>query len=47
VTGHRTSCNGFVAASGIKVYEQKCPEWRIVQELKRTVKELAQISATE
>jgi len=31
----------------LKVYEEKCPEWRIVQELKRTVKELAQISATE
>ena len=31
----------------IKVYEAKCPEWRIVQELKRTVTELAQISATE
>jgi hypothetical protein len=31
----------------IKVYEQKCPAWRIVEELKRTVKELAQISPTE
>jgi (p)ppGpp synthase/HD superfamily hydrolase len=31
----------------IKVYEQKCPNWRIVQELKQTVKKLAQISATE
>ena len=28
----------------MKVYEDKCPEWRIVQELKRTVKELARIS---
>jgi hypothetical protein len=31
----------------IKVYEAKCPEWRIFQELKRTVKELDQISAEE
>ena len=31
----------------IKVYEEKCPEWRIVHELKRTVKELAQTSARE
>ena len=31
----------------MKAYEDKCPEWRIVQELKRTVKELAQISATQ
>ena len=31
----------------MKVYEDKCPGWRIVQELKRTVKELAQISGTD
>jgi hypothetical protein len=31
----------------IKVYEERCPTWQIVQELKRTVKELAQISAAE
>jgi len=31
----------------IKVYEVRCPNWRIVQELKRTVTELAQISARE
>jgi (p)ppGpp synthase/HD superfamily hydrolase len=31
----------------IKVYEERCPNWRIVQELKQTVKKLAQISATE
>jgi hypothetical protein len=31
----------------IKVYEKRCPSWRVVEELKRTVKELAQISATE
>jgi hypothetical protein len=31
----------------IKVYEVKCSTWQIVQELKRAVKELAQISATE
>src|SRR6267142_2047906 len=31
----------------IKVYEERCPTWQIVQELKRTVKELAQISATD
>ncbi len=31
----------------IKVYEERCSTWQIVQELKRTVKELAQISATE
>jgi (p)ppGpp synthase/HD superfamily hydrolase len=31
----------------IKVYEERCPNWRIVRELQRTVAELAQISATE
>ena len=31
----------------IKVYEERCSTWQIVQELKRTVKELAQTSATE
>jgi len=31
----------------IKVYEERCSTWQIVQELKRTVKELAQISATD
>ena len=31
----------------IKVYEEKCPGWRIVQELKLTVKELARISAAD
>jgi len=31
----------------IKVYEANCPEWRIVQELNRTVKELAEISTTD
>jgi len=31
----------------IKVFERKCPNWRIVEELKRTVKELAQLSAEE
>jgi (p)ppGpp synthase/HD superfamily hydrolase len=31
----------------IKVYEERCATWQIVQELKRTVKELAQISAIE
>jgi (p)ppGpp synthase/HD superfamily hydrolase len=31
----------------IKVYDERCPNWRMVQELKRTVKQLAQISATE
>ena len=31
----------------IKVYEEKCPDWRIVQELKRTVEELVQTFATD
>src|SRR5246127_928157 len=31
----------------IKVYEERCSTWQIVQELKRAVKELAQISETE
>jgi hypothetical protein len=31
----------------IKVYEERCSTWQIVQELKRTVKELTQISATD
>lgn len=31
----------------LKVYGQKCPDWRIVSELRRTVAELAQISAGE
>jgi hypothetical protein len=31
----------------IKVFEQRCLGWRIVEELKRTVKELAQLSAEE
>ena len=31
----------------IKVYEERCSTWQIVQELKRTVKELARISATD
>jgi (p)ppGpp synthase/HD superfamily hydrolase len=31
----------------IKVYEERCSTWQIVRELKRTVKELAQISATD
>jgi (p)ppGpp synthase/HD superfamily hydrolase len=29
----------------IKVYEKRCPSWRIVEELKRTVKELTDLSA--
>src|SRR5580765_6448251 len=31
----------------IKVYDERCPNWRIVEELKRTVKELAQLSAED
>jgi (p)ppGpp synthase/HD superfamily hydrolase len=31
----------------IKVYEERCPNWRIVKELQRTVEELAQVSATD
>ena len=31
----------------IKVYEERCSTWQIVQELKRTVEELARISATD
>jgi (p)ppGpp synthase/HD superfamily hydrolase len=31
----------------IKVYEGRCPNWRIAQELKRTVEKLAQSSALE
>ena len=31
----------------IEVYEEKCPDWRIVEELKRTVSELTQLSASE
>ena len=31
----------------VKVYEVRCPGWRVVEELKRTVKELAQLSAEE
>ena len=31
----------------IKVFERRCPNWRIVEELKRTVKELAQLSAED
>jgi len=31
----------------IKVYEQRCPNWRIVSELKRVVGDLAQLSASE
>jgi len=31
----------------IKVYQERCPNWRIVQELQQTVKKLAQISETE
>jgi len=31
----------------IKVFEKRCPDWRIVEELKRTVHELAQRSAGE
>jgi len=31
----------------IKVYEKRCPDWRIVDELKRTVAELSRISAQE
>jgi (p)ppGpp synthase/HD superfamily hydrolase len=31
----------------IKIFEQRCSGWRIVEELKRTVKELAQLSAED
>jgi len=31
----------------LKVYEKRCPGWRIVDELKRTVAELARLSAHE
>lgn len=31
----------------IRVFEQRCPHWRVVEELKRTVHELARISAAE
>jgi (p)ppGpp synthase/HD superfamily hydrolase len=31
----------------IKVYEKRCPSWRIVEELKRTVASLTQLSARE
>src|SRR6266851_10503698 len=31
----------------IKVHEERCPNWRIVKELQRTVAELDQISATD
>jgi (p)ppGpp synthase/HD superfamily hydrolase len=31
----------------IKVYEKRCSTWQIVEELKRTVEELSQISAAE
>src|SRR5262249_20310194 len=31
----------------VKVFEKRCPDWRIVEELKRTVRELALISAAE
>jgi hypothetical protein len=31
----------------LKVYEKRCPNWRIVEEFKRTVTELARLSAQE
>ena len=31
----------------IKVFERRCPNWRIAEELKRIVKELAQLSAED
>jgi len=31
----------------IKIYEQRCPNWRIVSELKRVIRDLAQLSAGE
>jgi hypothetical protein len=31
----------------IKIYEQRCPNWRIIKELKRVVTELKRISAGE
>ena len=31
----------------LKIYAQKCPGWRIVDELKRTVEELRRLSASE
>lgn len=31
----------------IRVYDQRCPNWRIVEELKRVVAELARISAAD
>jgi (p)ppGpp synthase/HD superfamily hydrolase len=31
----------------MKVYEQRCPNWRLVDELKRVIGELAQVSARE
>jgi hypothetical protein len=31
----------------IKIFEKKCPDWQVVEELKRTVKELAQLSAED
>jgi len=31
----------------IKVFERRCPNWRIVEELKRTVNELTQLSAAD
>src|SRR5262245_34218416 len=31
----------------VKVFEERCPDWRIVEELKRTVQELDRTSATE
>ncbi len=31
----------------LKVYEKRCPNWRIVEEFKRTVSELARLSAQE
>jgi hypothetical protein len=31
----------------LKVYDEKCPNWRPVEELKRVVAELTQLSAGE